>query len=384
MTNPNQSSSSSSSLSQEAESNNSALASSSLAKAKGAKEEIHVDWITPILISTGLLIIKNKTLTLQECRILAEIMVRDKAVEFDLESVQLPEEGVQIISEAISKLPTLQSVKLVNTNINDAGLKLILTALSRNKCLHTLTLSNCLKITGEGWWELATAINQGNLPALKYLSLVGNKFGSTSTWPWLEELFNSEHLPPHIDLSKNWLGPKGAMVITQAIKSNKPLISCYLKGSYLSTQGENAIAHALGKNDWTLIIKMPSREAPFSPQAASYLERNLNTLQSNMDKVLTGETLSASNSAKVKQQLQYLSERYYTNIHTANSDAHKNVLKALELINQPVAQQEKPEIAARGQKRGRDKEQEEAPTTSWSARIEAEGVKRAKSQAAGR
>jgi hypothetical protein len=170
MTNPNQSSSSSSSLSQEAESNNSALASSSLAKAKGAKEEIHVDWITPILISTGLLIIKNKTLTLQECRILAEIMVRDKAVEFDLESVQLPEEGVQIISEAISKLPTLQSVKLVNTNINDAGLKLILTALSRNKCLHTLTLSNCLKITGEGWWELATAINQGNLPALKYLS----------------------------------------------------------------------------------------------------------------------------------------------------------------------------------------------------------------------
>ena len=161
-----------------------------------------------------------------------------------LSNNQLGDDGAKEISKALPTNTTLQTLVLSSNQIGDDGAKVLAVALETSTTLQTLNLENN-QIGAGGAKALAVALKIST--TLQTLHLENNKIGTEGAKALAQALKTNATLKK-LYLEYNQSGAGGAMALAQALKTNATLQELYLNFNQIGDDGAKGLAQALEEN----------------------------------------------------------------------------------------------------------------------------------------
>uniref|UniRef100_A0A0G4HJL1 Uncharacterized protein n=1 Tax=Chromera velia CCMP2878 TaxID=1169474 RepID=A0A0G4HJL1_9ALVE len=178
----------------------------------------------------------------------------------DLSRNPLGPGGLKALSRGIAGGPvlSLQTLRLSDVRAKTEGISVLCEALKAKKTinLESLDLSQN-EMGGHGLKHLSAAVTASAVPCLRVLILRDNRLFSDSNLNALSEMLSSEFLPnlEQMDLSENEICPRGASMISSALKTGNlsKLRKIKLVSTLLSGYGVGYLADGLQEGGGPLL-----------------------------------------------------------------------------------------------------------------------------------
>ncbi|KAI9010787.1 hypothetical protein DFJ74DRAFT_772370 [Hyaloraphidium curvatum] len=198
--------------------------------------------------------------TLLTCASLRRLTVEDEpysSIEFDLKHSDEANRGVAALAEALANESPLEELTLLNFCVNDAGLRLLASALQSNETLKVLTLDPSAggdDSNDGGAAAMAAALAGANrsprfrppLP-LEVLRLGHHRIGPKGADALADALPRTTSLR-ELDLSNNRIRSRGAVRLAQGLKRNGSLRRLRLGDNQIGSLGAAALGSCLAAN----------------------------------------------------------------------------------------------------------------------------------------
>lgn len=177
-------------------------------------------------------------------------VVRGSRESLDLVGSDFDDElSIAALSWILKTSTSLESVKLRENRIGDAGVETISKGLEENRgALETLNLWDC-NIKARGATALAQMLKRNS--RLKTLSLFNNGVGDEGAQAFAQVLKDAKDLRrplKKLGLGANGIGETGVHALAEMLKTNKQLECLDLRGNNVGDSGAEMLADALREN----------------------------------------------------------------------------------------------------------------------------------------
>lgn len=195
----------------------------------------------------------------EEAKVLSQAIYNNSIFTLNLKMNKLNNEGIKILSEALSDNKTLIILDIGFNKISSEGAKSLAMILSKNRVLTTLKLCGN-NLGSEGGKTLAEALRKNT--NLSSLTLTNNKLGPEGGKAIADVLLKNTTLTS-LSIGNNNLGPEGAKAFAKAINKNKTLTSLSIEKNQLGPEGGKELSKTLPNN--TTLTYLDVKENEFDP-----------------------------------------------------------------------------------------------------------------------